>query len=257
MRILNGLPLLLAATAFAQTAPPLPPEPPEPAIAPGPVKRLRPPLPPGPPGPAKALAPFKLFAPEPPLPPEPPFPPEPPEPPMPAGHPFAGAHAFTWQARPGESSSDIEEDLKILALTGLVQSDPDRAAPLVEAIVKSSPSRRLRERALQLAARSETQRGQNLLAQVARGQIGGTELQVRAIRYLGGSHALLTEIYQSSADMAVKRAVADALASQENAPALVALARKETDPATRRELVRRLSRMRSKEANDYMAELLK
>jgi hypothetical protein len=57
--------------------------------------------------------------------------------------------------------------------------------------------------------------------------------------------------------MAVKRAVADALASQENAPALVALARKETDPAMRRELVRRLSRMRSKEANDYMAELLK
>ncbi len=161
-----------------------------------------------------------------------------------------------------ETASEIEEDLKLLALNGLVQSDPDRAAPLVEGILKSSSSRRLRERALHVVARSETQRGQALLTQVARGKVGNPDLQVQAIRHLGRSQSadhrpLLTEIYNSSADAAMKRAVIDALSAQDSAPTLVALARKETDPALRREMVRRLSRMRTKEANDFMAELLK
>jgi hypothetical protein len=43
---------------------------------------------------------------------------------------------------------------------------------------------------------------------------------------------------------------------QENATALVALARKEQDAAMKRELVGRLSQMRSKVATDYMLEIL-
>ena len=35
------------------------------------------------------------------------------------------------------------------------------------------------------------------------------------------------------------------------------LARKESDPAMKREMVRRLSNMKSKEAADYLMELLK
>jgi hypothetical protein len=43
---------------------------------------------------------------------------------------------------------------------------------------------------------------------------------------------------------------------QNNAEALVALARKESDPAMKRALVQRLSVMKSKVALDYLVELL-
>ena len=43
----------------------------------------------------------------------------------------------------------------------------------------------------------------------------------------------------------------------DNAKALVGLARSERDPAMKKEIVQRLSRMKSPEATDYMLELLK
>jgi hypothetical protein len=43
---------------------------------------------------------------------------------------------------------------------------------------------------------------------------------------------------------------------QNNAEALVSLARRETDPAMKKELVQRLSVMKSKVAVDYLLELL-
>ena len=49
----------------------------------------------------------------------------------------------------------------------------------------------------------------------------------------------------------------NALFTQGNATALVALARKEQDMAMKTEIVQRLSNMDNKEARDYMLELLK
>jgi hypothetical protein len=51
--------------------------------------------------------------------------------------------------------------------------------------------------------------------------------------------------------------VIDALSIQHNAPILVALARAEKDAQLKRRIVERLSTMKSKEATDYMLELLK
>jgi hypothetical protein len=48
----------------------------------------------------------------------------------------------------------------------------------------------------------------------------------------------------------------EALFIQDAARELVQLARKETDPQMRRELVQKLSLMDSKEAQDYMMEIL-
>jgi hypothetical protein len=50
--------------------------------------------------------------------------------------------------------------------------------------------------------------------------------------------------------------VINSLFLQENATALVALARKEEDPALKREMVQRLSLMHNKVATDFMIELL-
>jgi hypothetical protein len=54
----------------------------------------------------------------------------------------------------------------------------------------------------------------------------------------------------------VKKAVISALAMQDNATALVAIARKESDPGLKRDIVGRLSHMNSKVATAYMLEIL-
>ncbi|MBZ5579924.1 MAG: hypothetical protein LAP40_25485 [Acidobacteriia bacterium] len=218
-----------------------------------------------------------------------------------------------------ESQSD--EELKLMAVNALVRSDPDRAIPLLENLLKSAQGPRLKERALFVLGQSDAARAQQLLEQVARGG-GNPDIQVTAINYLGaierkkGNNQTLLEIYNSSndvnvkravlgalrsagdadhllqavkgeksadlrsegvrmlgsrpetgdglvslygseQDLNVKRAIADSLTAQRNAKALVDLARKETNREMKLDLVRRLSNMQSKEATDYMLEILK
>ena len=67
---------------------------------------------------------------------------------------------------------------------------------------------------------------------------------------------VLVQIYNSDTNVDVRKSVINALFIQENATALVALARKEQDVNMKKEIVSRLSNMRSKVATDYMIELL-
>jgi hypothetical protein len=87
------------------------------------------------------------------------------------------------------------------------------------------------------------------------------ELRRAAIRNLGlmGSTragGTLTALYAKEKDAAMKKTIIEAFFLQNNAEQLVAIARKETDPAMRKELVSRLSHMRSKVATDYLLEIL-
>jgi hypothetical protein len=88
------------------------------------------------------------------------------------------------------------------------------------------------------------------------------ELRRTAIRNLGlmGSTRTaeaLTTIYNREKDVENKKAVINAFFLQSNAEQLVAIARKETDPQLRREIVSKLSNMgRSKVAMDYLMEIL-
>jgi len=89
-------------------------------------------------------------------------------------------------------------------------------------------------------------------------------VRTRAVRMLGNQHndkttQALVSLYSTEQDKEFRRAVIQSLMSQNNAEALVALAKKETDLDLKRELVRRLSDMspHSKAAADYMIEQLK
>jgi hypothetical protein len=87
------------------------------------------------------------------------------------------------------------------------------------------------------------------------------ELRRAAIRNLGlmraaKSSETLTTLYGREKDAAIKREIINAFFLQGNAEQLVAIARKETDPNMRKELVSRLSQMRSKVAVDYLMEIL-
>ena len=67
----------------------------------------------------------------------------------------------------------------------------------------------------------------------------------------------LVSIYKSDKDSGVRKAITQTLYVNQDAKSLVAIARSETDPTMKRDLVQKLSTMKSKEATDYMLELLK
>jgi HEAT repeat protein len=88
------------------------------------------------------------------------------------------------------------------------------------------------------------------------------DLRKSAIHNLGlmnnaGTSAALTAIYASDASSDVRKAVVSALFIQNNAKALVDLARAEKNLEMKKEIVSKLSLMKSKDATDYMLELLK
>ena len=88
------------------------------------------------------------------------------------------------------------------------------------------------------------------------------ELRRRAVQHLGTmgrtkTGDALAGIYAREKETDLKRYVINALFVQNNADSLVAIARKETDPALKREMVSKLSLMtKSKVAMDYLMEIL-
>lgn len=264
------------------------------------------------------------------------------------------ARALEIELKRGEVSpeSQQDEDLKLLAIQGLQHSDPEQAIPLLEKILNSSNSPRIKERALYVLALSNAPRAQEILLGIAKGA-GNPDLQRKAIDYLATSArrnnggARLEDVYRSAsdpdvrlrvlrayatagdrarllaaaqteqnqdlrlaairylgtraaaADLAalyakeantevraqivrsmvsagrestgtmlqdmyakesvpeVKRAIISALHAQNNPEGLVAIARRETDPKLKAEIVRRLSTMtKSKVALEYLMEIL-
>lgn len=86
-------------------------------------------------------------------------------------------------------------------------------------------------------------------------------LRERAIQYLGGSPSpavseALVSIYSASSDMRVKARVLRALASQGNTKQIIELARKESNPEVKKVAVQHLSNVKSKEATDFLMEIL-
>jgi HEAT repeat protein len=87
------------------------------------------------------------------------------------------------------------------------------------------------------------------------------DLRKKAINYLGlmgskRSGDALVELYTMEKDTTVRKAVLNAFFLQGNARQLVEVARKETDPELKRAAVQKLSLMNSKEATDFLMELL-
>ncbi len=153
--------------------------------------------------------------------------------------------------------SQTDEDLKLLALRGLMQSDPDRAVPMIEQVLSGSSSIKVKENALFVLSQSRSTRAREILGTVAK---GGTnpDLQLKAIRYLGvmnspGNDQILEDAYRSSSDEAVKRAVIRSFMVSGNRARLAAIAGDAgSSPALRGEAVQQLGVMR---AGDELARL--
>ncbi len=227
------------------------------------------------------------------------------------------------KGQPVAPENTADEDLKLYAINALINSDADRAVPLLEGLLsnpKMSP--RLKERALFVLAQSRSDKAHDIVGRYAKGG-SNPDLQLTAVQYLGTyrskeSRQLLAEVYGSVRDVNVKRAVLrsfemsrdiddldkiakseqntdlrreavrelgnihddqavadlvslygaqtdreiktdiiNALGNQQAVKQIIECARKESDPELKKAAVRRLSEMRSKEAMDYLMELLK
>jgi HEAT repeat protein len=101
--------------------------------------------------------------------------------------------------------------------------------------------------------------GSERLTEVARSE-KDPELRKAAIHSLGvmgdRTGQVLLSIYASDPDRDIRRQVLQALFVQGNVKALIQIARTEKDPELRKEAVSHLSHMGSKEATDFLVELL-
>lgn len=99
------------------------------------------------------------------------------------------------------------------------------------------------------------------LQQIARAETD-QEIRLQAIRSFASvgrerTGSVLQDMYTKESSPEVKRAIIQALHSQNNPEGLVAVARRENDPKLKEDIVRRLSTMtKSKVALDYLMELL-
>ncbi|HZT29989.1 MAG TPA: HEAT repeat domain-containing protein [Bryobacteraceae bacterium] len=140
--------------------------------------------------------------------------------------------------------AEPDEDLKLMAVNSLLNSDPERALPVLERILNSAGSPRLKERALFVLAQSSSPKAREILTRIARGS-SNPDLQLKAVNYLGvmgnaENRKLLGLIYTSSTDARVKRAVLQAYLVAGDRQDLLGLARNEKDPALRKDAIHAL-----------------
>jgi len=152
--------------------------------------------------------------------------------------------------------SEADEDLKLMAINSLQNSDPERALPMLEKLLKGNQSPKLKERALFVLAQSGSSQAREVLAQIARGN-ASPDLQMKALNYLGlfggkASRQVLADIYASSTDNNVKRQILRSFMVGGDKDRLLAAAKEEKVPELRREAIRQLGVLG---ARDALAEL--
>jgi len=143
------------------------------------------------------------------------------------------------------ANTDNESDeIKILALRGIMQGDPVRGVPMVETFLNGPASPKLKSNALFLLGQNGSSQARDVLAKIAKGQ-SNPDLQRKAVEYLGmfggqQSRQTLAEIYASSNDVSVKRAIIRAYMIGGDKEHLFAAAKGEKDASLRAEAIRQL-----------------
>jgi HEAT repeat protein len=139
-----------------------------------------------------------------------------------------------------------DEELKLLALQSLMNSDPEKAVPLLEKIIMGNYPPKLKDRALFVLSQSGSEKAQQILMGLAKTN-NQPDLQKRAIRYIGmngnRNRAVLKEIYNSSTDISVKKTVFQAWLMCGCKEDVASLAHTEKNPELRKEAIRYLGMM--------------
>ena len=160
-----------------------------------------------------------------------------------------------------EADEGSDTDTRMLGINSLLRRDPAQAILALRGILSGSAPPVRKHRALSVLGMSQSPEAQTLLRDVAMGKVAPSEQAqaILAIAIYQGKRGndTLFEVYRSSADRNVKRAVISALFISQDSTRLVELARSEKDLSLKHDIVAQLALMKDKAASDYMLELLK
>lgn len=226
----------VTATAPFPAAPPAP-------RTPRPVATTRPPTPPALPAPPPAPVPPAADV----VPPTPPASRMPPRPMRyhvvkPGAMPLPPDDSSVWVPAPFEPDTD----LRIQALSGLLQTHPDRVIPLLKEIALDTANPADARRAVFVLGQSPRPDARNTIVEVARR--GPGPVRIAAIRELGRVDAPnvsseLMQVYVSaSGDARIKREVVSSLGSRADTASLLRIARTESDTFVRNTAILTLGR---------------
>jgi len=134
-----------------------------------------------------------------------------------------------------------DDEMKLVAINALGNVDPERAIPMLEKLLRTGTSSRLREQALFVLVQIGTQRSREILYDIARGR-SHPDLQRKALEFLGmfgieDARPLLKEILGSTADPTTRRAVLNAYMTSGDTESLYAVAKSEKDEEMRRQAI--------------------
>jgi len=164
----------------------------------------------------------------------------------------ADAKKLSGQAvKPDDLDTD---DLKLLALQGLMHSDPAGTIPVIETMLAGTNSLAVKKRALYLLALSDQPKAHQILLSYAKGA-GTPDLQRQAITYIATAdrkqttNAELTEIYNSTQDADVKKWIIDAYTNAGDARSLLSIASANGPIDIRRQAINGLTSISSSNGN--------
>jgi HEAT repeat protein len=137
-----------------------------------------------------------------------------------------------------------DEDLKMLAIQGLMNSDPERALPLLEKVLNGTGTPKEKSKALFVIAQSGSPEAKQILGRIASGQ-SNPDLQLKAVEYLGqfggaDSHKILVEVYSKTNDESIKHAILRSYMISGDKDDLFAAAKSEKNESLRGEAIRQL-----------------
>ncbi len=149
--------------------------------------------------------------------------------------------------QPVTPESQNDEELKLIALRALMNSDAERAMPIIEQMLAGPNSPKVKDRALFVLSQSNSSRAREIIANVAKGA-SNPDLQLRAIKYLGimggnDNRQILADVYRASNDPAVKRAIIRSFMVSGDRARLLGLAKGETNADLRGDAVQQLGVM--------------
>ena len=139
--------------------------------------------------------------------------------------------------KPLTPQQDADEELKLYALDGLMQMEPQKALPILKKFMAGNASPRLKERALFIASQADLPEANALVLAAAR-DARDPELQRNAIMVLAQTGdekllAALRDVYRTSTDLRVRNAVIDAFMMADDAGLLLEVAKTDPDPKSR------------------------
>jgi HEAT repeat protein len=135
-----------------------------------------------------------------------------------------------------KQSCGENEELKLLAINNLMNSDSERAFPLLEKILNNPATcRKMQDRALFVLAQSSSPKAQQIMANIAKGQ-QLPQLQRSAINYLGihgGSNGMkiLEDLYKSGINVEAKKQILNSFGINGQRDKLLSVVKSEKEPA--------------------------